>query len=367
MSINQNKIKNKSYFMSLALNQAKKNLGNTKDNPSVGCVITKNNNLISAGSTGIGGRPHAETNAMLFKKNKVKNASLFVTLEPCSNYGKTSPCVDKIIKNKIKNVFFSIKDPDKRSFGKSLNTLRNKKIHVDHGINFYENNNFYKSYIKSKKKELPFLTIKLAVSKDFFTINKNEKFITNKYSRARVHLLRSQYDCILSTSNTIIKDNPRLDVRIDGLEKYSPFRVILDKNLIIPLKSKIFNGSLRNKTIIFYNKIKHNKLKSLRRLKIKSYKISLDEYSQIHLKKALIKIKQLGYTRVFTESGLKLTNSLLEQKLVDDFKLFISNRKLKKRGLANFAKYFNLFLRRRKNYSEKVNLFGDKFLTYIIK
>ena len=98
--------------MKLALNQASNNLGNTNQNPAVGCVIVKNNTLISAGFTSINGRPHAEQNAIDFSKTNLKNSNLYATLEPCSHFGKTAPCVNTIIKKKIKKVFFAIKDPD---------------------------------------------------------------------------------------------------------------------------------------------------------------------------------------------------------------------------------------------------------------
>ena len=114
--------------MKLALNQAQKNLGNTRENPSVGCVIVKNGCIITAGCTSINGRPHAEQNAITYALNDVKNSDLYVTLEPCSHYGKSPPCVKSIIKNKIKRVFFSLKDPDSRSFNKSTKVLKKNKI-----------------------------------------------------------------------------------------------------------------------------------------------------------------------------------------------------------------------------------------------
>ena len=112
--------------MKLALMQAHRNLGNTKENPAVGCVIVKNNCVISAECTSINGRPHAEQNAIAYSKNNIKNSDLYVTLEPCSHYGKTSPCVKRIIKRKIKRVFFSLKDPDPLSYNKSTKQLKKK-------------------------------------------------------------------------------------------------------------------------------------------------------------------------------------------------------------------------------------------------
>ena len=106
MSTNPSKYQKSSYFMGLALQQAIRSLGNTKENPAVGCVIVKNNHLISAGYTSLNGRPHAEQNAINFSKINPRNSELYVTLEPCSHYGKTPPCVKSIIKSKIKKVFF---------------------------------------------------------------------------------------------------------------------------------------------------------------------------------------------------------------------------------------------------------------------
>ena len=116
--------------MNLALEQAKKILGNTKKNPAVGCIIIKNHHVVSAGNTSMNGKPHAEQNAINFSKIALKNSELYVTLEPCSHYGKTPPCVNSIIKSKIKKVIFSINDPDSRSFNKCAKKLKSKGIIV---------------------------------------------------------------------------------------------------------------------------------------------------------------------------------------------------------------------------------------------
>ena len=130
MFTNHNNHQNNIYFMALALQQAKRTLGNTKRNPAVGCIIVKNRHVISAGHTSIHGRPHAEQNAINFSKTNLKNSELYVTLEPCSHYGKTPPCVNSIIKSKIKKVIFSIKDPDPRSFNKCAKKLKSRGIIV---------------------------------------------------------------------------------------------------------------------------------------------------------------------------------------------------------------------------------------------
>ena len=353
--------------MKLALLQAQKNLGNTSDNPSVGCVITKNNSVISAGCTSNNGRPHAEYNAIYQSKINLKGAELYVTLEPCSHYGKTLPCTKSIISSGIKKVFFSINDPDLRSYNKSTELLKKNNIKVKKGICKHETNSFYKSYIKSKGSLLPFVTCKLAISKDFFTINKKEKWITNKFSRGRVHLMRSNHDCIMTSCETIIKDNPILTCRINGLENRSPSRIILDRKLKIPLNSNIVKEATSHRTIIFYNKVNKNKIKQLKNLKIELLKISLDIDNNLDLHETLIKAKELGFYRIFLESGKKMTTSFLYKNLIDDLNLFVSDRNLVKNGENNIKEQLKLFLSDKKGINEKTNLFGEKLIKYKIK
>ena len=353
--------------MKLALLQAQKNLGNTSDNPSVGCVITKGNSVISVGCTSNNGRPHAEYNAIYQSKINLKGAELYVTLEPCSHYGKTLPCTKSIISSGIKKVFFSINDPDLRSYNKSTELLKKNNIKVKKGICKHETNSFYKSYIKSKGSLLPFVTCKLAISKDFFTINKKEKWITNKFSRGRVHLMRSNHDCIMTSCETIIKDNPILTCRINGLENRSPSRIILDRKLKIPLNSNIVKEATNHRTIIFYNKVNKNKIKQLKNLNIELLKISLDIDNNLDLHETLIKAKELGYYRIFLESGKKMTTSFLYKNLIDDFNLFVSDKNLVKNGENNIKVQLKLFLSNKKGINEKANLFGEKLIKYKIK
>ena len=352
--------------MNLALMQANKNLGNTKTNPSVGCVIVKNNCVINGACTGISGRPHAESIALSKFKSINKKSDLYVTLEPCSHYGKTPPCVKKIIKSKINRVFFSINDPDLRSYDKSCKLLKKNKIIVKKGILTKKVKNFYKSYFNYKKKALPFVTAKIAVSKDFYTINKKNRWITNDYSRARVHLMRSKHDCVLTGINTIISDNPLLTCRILGLENKSPTRVILDRNLKIPIKSNIIKTSKKIKTLIIYNNGNKKKILMLKKLRIKLIKMKLTINKDFNLKEVLLKLRILGFSRIFLESGIKLMTNFFKEKLINDFQLFISNKNLKKQGKNNFKQNMKYFVNK-KNTITKVNLFGDKLISYKLK
>ena len=179
--------------------------------------------------------------------------------------------------------------------------------------------------------------------------------------------MRSNHDCIMTSSTTINKDNPRLTCRINGLLNKSPTRIILDNKLKISIYSKILKKTNNVNTVIFYNKHDKKKIKLLRKLKIKLFRISLDCHGNIDLKKSLIKAKQLGFSRIFLESGLKLATNFLKSNLIDDFKLFISANKLKKRGGANFKSLFKNFLKNKRKTVEKVNLFGDILISYNLK
>ena len=179
--------------------------------------------------------------------------------------------------------------------------------------------------------------------------------------------MRSNHDCILTSVNNIIIDNSRLTCRIPGLEKNSPSRVILDKKLKLPISSNIVKSSNKHRTIIFFNKNNPKKIKLLKKLKIELIKTPINEDGNFNLKKILYHVKKLGFYRIFLESGLNLTINFLNKGLVDEFKLFISNKNLGVNGNDNFRKYMKLFLNHKKCISEKVNLFGDKLISYRIR
>ena len=245
---------NHSFFSNLAFNLAENHLGKTKKNPSVGCIVVKNGSVISSGVTSFNGRPHAEFNA-LNKKLNFKGSEMYITLEPCTHYGLTPPCTNIIKKKKIGKVFYSFDDPDLRTFRKAKKILSSSKIKLKK-INI-KHNNFYRSYYLNKSKNLPLIDAKLAISKDYFTINKTSKWITNYRSRKVGHLLRSKYNCILSTSASINKDNSTLNCRINGLMNYQPDIIIVDRYLRLKKNLKILKPLKKRKIYIFTIKKKN--------------------------------------------------------------------------------------------------------------
>lgn len=347
-------ITNHNYYLDLAFQLAERNLGLTNLNPSVGSVIIKNNTIISFGVTSNSGRPHSEFNAL----NKIKNcvgATLYTTLEPCTHHGKTPPCTNLIIKKKIKNVIYAFLDPDVRTFQKAKKILNKSGIKTKL-VKTKKYKNFYKSYFINKKLNMPYVSGKIALSDDFFTINKKKRWITNDSSRKLVHLLRYKHDCIISTSKSINFDNSLLNCRIDGLNKYKPDLFIIDLNL--NLKKKLFLNKLikKRKTYLITKNINNKKTKIYKKLGYKIVLInSLKKKSEI--KYLYKKIYKMGYSRIFIESGLVFLNTLIKNKLINDLYIFKSRKKLGKNGKNNHSsKYLKKFLSKQIT----INLNGDK-------
>ena len=349
---------NKDYlYLKLAFHQAEVNLGSTSLNPSVGCVVVKNNSVISSGRTSFNGRPHAEANA-LEKKINLKGSNIYITLEPCSHYGKTPPCVKKIIDKKLNKVIFSINDVDKRSKNLAYTKLKKAKVNVKKFLHKSYAEKFYTSYFLQSTKQLPFIDIKLAVSRDYLSINKKKKWITNSNSRKVGNFLRSRYDCILSTSKTINKDNPLLDCRIEGLEQKSPAVIIIDRLFKIKKKLRIFENKSRE---VFIFTQTNNKFKEVyfKKIGVNIIKLKRPNKKKNDVSEVYFILKQLGFNRILIESGIKYINSILKCNLIKNFYLFKSSFSLKKNGKNNTKSGLIKKLKATTNNRVNVNLNGD--------
>ncbi len=316
--------------LSLAFELAKINLGSTKENPSVGCVVEKDGSIISSGYTSFNGRPHAEFNA-LKKKINFKNANIYTTLEPCSHFGKTPPCTNLIKKKGIKNVIYSIDDFDNRSKNKSKKTLSSKRIKVDKFFLKKKGLEFYESYSRYKNNKLPVIDSKLGLSKDYYTKNKKGKWITNERSRRLVHLIRTNYNALLSTSKSINEDNSLLNCRISGLKHKSPNIIIIDRNLIIKKNLNIFKYKMNRKIYLVTCNNNKKKIKWLKKQKVKVvlFKKMQSKEDYHDLFKSFIK---LGFSRIFIEAGLTFVNFLLLNKFINNIYIFKTSTNLHKDG-----------------------------------
>ena len=315
-------------YMKLAINLASARKGLTGDNPSVGCLIVKNDKLISIGQTGYDGRPHAEYNAINNSFEKIKGSKMYVTLEPCNHYGKTPPCTTSIIKSGISEIIYTIDDIDKKVKGKSFKILSKKKIKVKKGLLKTEAKNLYDSYIINRIKKLPYVTGKIAISNNQLIYSKGVKRITDKSSDKLTHFLRYKNDSIMISSKTLNIDNPKLDCRLKGFEKYSPRRIVLDKHLEIRLNSYIFKSAKKNNTIIIHNSYNNKKIQILKKKGITLIKSKIDKKKLFNLKLILKKLYSLGIRNLLIEGGDKITKNLIQNKLVDKFYLFKSPKKI---------------------------------------
>tara|TARA_A100001011_G_scaffold396513_1_gene494549 strand:+ start:509 stop:1597 length:1089 start_codon:yes stop_codon:yes gene_type:complete len=348
-------------FIKLAFEQAKINLGSTGTNPAVGCVIEKNGAIISSAHTAVGGRPHAEFIAL--KKNiDFKDSNLYVTLEPCNHYGLTPPCTNIITKKNIKKVYFSISDYDNRTSNLSIKILSKKKIIVKKNLLEKYAKSFYESYYLNKIKNLPLIDAKIAVSKDFYSKSKKNRFITNKYSLSRAHLIRSQYECIVSTSKSINEDNSLLNCRIEGLTNKSPKIIIIDRFLKLKRNLDMFKSKSKIyllTTIFDKKKIVSYKKKGINVLSFKTMNNQRDFFTIFDF------IRKIGGTRILVESGVTFLDFLLNNNFINNIFIFQSNSFLLKNGLKPFNK--DKFKNIRKSNQIRTNLFNDKLYKIKIK
>ena len=236
---------------------AKKGLGTTYPNPLVGSVIVYNNKIIGEGWHLKAGMPHAEVNAIQSVSNQslLKDSTIYVSLEPCSHFGKTPPCADLIIEKGIKNIVIGSLDPNPKVAGKGVIKLKEAGCNVVENVLKKECDELNKRFFTYHIKKRPFITLKWAQTQDGFIAPKNKEinkpvWITNKQSRQLVHKWRAEEQAILVGTKTVLDDNPSLTTR--DWQGNSPIRIILDRNLKIPAESLVLDGNVQ--TIIITEK-----------------------------------------------------------------------------------------------------------------
>ncbi len=341
------------FYMKIALDLARSRHGLTGSNPSVGCVIVKNDKIISIGQTSFNGRPHAELNAIKNSFEELEGSKMYVTLEPCCHHGLTPPCTDAIIKSKISEVIYAVTDIDKRVRNKSFKILKSKKIIVKKGLLKNKIESFYLPYFFNRKKKLPFVTGKIAISKNNIIYSKIQKKITNSYSDQFTHLLRYKNDSLMITYKTLNKDNPKLNCRLKGLEKFSPKRIVLDNKLNSKINSYIIKSSSNKNTLIFYNKADKSKISKFKRKSIILIKSKVDRDNRFDIREILKKLYNFGCRNLLIEGGNDLTNSLIKNKIFNKFYLFQSPKNLSKN--SEYLKFSGLNTLNQK-YQKKINL-----------
>jgi diaminohydroxyphosphoribosylaminopyrimidine deaminase/5-amino-6-(5-phosphoribosylamino)uracil reductase len=305
------------FFMLLALKEAKKGFPYAYPNPLVGSVIVKNGKILSKGYHKYFGGPHAEVDAITkISKKDLENSTLYVTLEPCSTYGKTPPCTDLIIKSKIKRVVIGTLDPNPINFKKGVEILKKNKIDVDFVSEEVRkkcidiNEPFFKNMIE----KLPYVVIKFASSIDSKIANKyyHSKWISSEKSRIFAHKLRLASDMIVVGANTLIKDNPYLNVRYFKTKK-QPSVCIIAPNSKIPENLNVFLE--KRDVYILTKKHAYSKAKVIEPV-IKNGEIELYDF--------LKKIYKMGFRNILVEGGGKTIGSFIKQDCFDKISLFLS-------------------------------------------
>ena len=314
----------KEKYMQMAIDLANQGKGFVNPNPLVGAVIVKDGRIIGIGYHERFGEGHAEVNAFKNATEDVEGADMYVTLEPCSHYGKTPPCALKIIDKKIKRVFVSQLDPNPLVNSKGIKLLKDAGIEVETGILEEETkaqNEIFLKYIQTKK---PFVAIKYAMTLDgkLATTSRDSKWITNEKSRAYVHELRNQYMAIMAGVNTIILDDSKLNTRRNQPSR-NPIRIILDPELQIPISSYVVQSAKEQPTWIVtsetYNQAKYNQLESFG-VKL----ITRPANPDINLEELISYLGEQKIDSILIEGGSYLHAKAIESKIVDKAFVFIA-------------------------------------------
>ena len=294
-----------SQCMALALKLSMKGRSTVGANPMVGCVITRDGKIIAQDYHQEYGKAHAEVNALNQIKLQAKDTIMYVTLEPCSHYGKTPPCTKSIIKSGVKKVIVAMLDPNPLSCGKGADLLKDAGIEVDVGLLENEARELNRGFVKRMLTGLPFVTSKIAMSLDGKTAMSSgeSKWITSEQSRNDVQKLRCNNQAIMTGSGTVIKDNPSLTVRLND-SKISPLRVVIDSG------DKITNQELN----IFSS--------DTSTLVLNSNNSSVLSNGKIDLKAILIKLGEMGINNLLVEAGSGLNGAMLDAGLIDEYIIY---------------------------------------------
>lgn len=323
-------------WMSKAIALAKNGLYTTRENPRVGCVLVKNGEEIAKGWHEFPGGSHAEVNALAIAKENAFGATCYVSLSPCTHFGKTPPCYDALKKAGIARIVAASRDPNPLV---SLRAQRGNLDHIEYDLCADEAVALNPGFFMRMQQQRPFIRLKTGMSLDGRTAMENgeSKWITGKLSRELVQKLRAQSCAILTGINTVLLDNPSLTVRDEEIlaspHFKQPVRVILDTHLRIPLDAKLLNES--GEAWIYTSAESHEKIKQLEDKGVKVYRMPINE-QHIDLNAVVKHLAEQKINEVLVEAGSILNGAFLQQGLVDEWHLFVAPKILgdKARGLC---------------------------------
>lgn len=309
-------------YMKFALKLAESVNGQTSPNPPVGSVVVKKGRIIGMGAHLKAGERHAERIALDMAGSEAEGADVYVTLEPCSHYGKTPPCADYLIEKRVKRVFVATLDPNPLVAGKGIQKLKDAGIEVETGICGQEAKQLYRPFFHFIQTKTPFVTVKTAVTADgkIATAAHDSKWITSEQSRQDVHLLRKNHDAILVGIHTVLHDNPLLTVRLPQGEK-NPIRVILDTHLRIPNDANVITNKDSETIVVCGCNASEKKELDLIRLGVtvirqKSQDVSIAELLQ--------ELGRRGIMTLLVEGGSEVNGSFLQEKAFQRLILYMA-------------------------------------------
>ncbi len=308
-------------YMQLALTLGRRGLGRTWPNPAVGAVVVKDGVIVGRGWTQPGGRPHAEPEALRRAGEAARGATLYVTLEPCSHFGKSPPCADAIIAAGISRVVAAIEDPNPEVAGKGHAKLRAAGIAVDVGLFADEAAHDHAGHFRRVRDKRPHVILKLAVSADdkIGAAGSKPVAITGEAAGRRVHLLRAQSDAILVGIGTVLADDPMLTCRLPGMAARSPVRVVLDRALRIPGESRLVHSARETPLWVVASELAEAPAAAkLGAAGTQVIRLAPTSAPGLDLAAVLHALSEKGITRLMVEGGSRVASSFVAADLVDE-------------------------------------------------
>jgi diaminohydroxyphosphoribosylaminopyrimidine deaminase / 5-amino-6-(5-phosphoribosylamino)uracil reductase len=308
-------------FMRLALTLGRRGLGRTWPNPAVGAVVVKDGIIVGRGWTQPGGRPHAEPVALKQAGEAARGATLYVTLEPCSHFGRSPPCSDAVIAFGIARVVAAIEDPNPLVAGQGFTKLRAAGVAVDVGLERQEAAYAHAGHFRRIRDQRPHVILKLAVSADdkIGAAGRKPVAITGEAARTRVHLLRAQCDAILVGIGTVLADDPELTCRLPGMEARSPVRVVLDRALRMPGDSRLVHSARQTPLWVMASELAEApaaaKLGAAGAVVIR---MPSQAAPGLDLHAVMQALAEKGITRLLVEGGSRVAASFVAADLVDE-------------------------------------------------
>jgi diaminohydroxyphosphoribosylaminopyrimidine deaminase/5-amino-6-(5-phosphoribosylamino)uracil reductase len=312
-------------FMQLALTLGRRGQGRTWPNPDVGAVIVKDGIIVGRGWTQAGGRPHAEPVALQRAGEAARGATLYVTLEPCSHFGRSPPCADAVIAAGIRRVVAAIEDPNPEVAGQGHARLRAAGITVDVGLCAAEAAFDHAGHFRRIRDQRPHVILKLAVSPDgkIGAAGGKTVAITGEAARDRVHLLRAQCDAILVGIGTVLSDDPLLSCRLPGMALRSPVRVVLDQSLRTPVASQLVRSARETPLWVVGSELAEAAAAMrLGAAGAQVMRMPPRGTPGLDLPAVLHKLAEKGITRLMVEGGSRIAASFVAADLVDEVWLF---------------------------------------------